>query len=379
MSRELPSGFLPAGLESFLQKARAQGITPVLVGGAVRDLLAGATQVTDWDFELHGGDLRAWEQLLDSLRADHQLKTLGKGVVHAHHRASHTPIEFALPRSEHYPLRDTYAHGDVEPSAVPGLDFAAAALRRDFTLNAMGLALKADTVELWDPFGGEAHLRQRLLHPCDAAHFAKDPVRALRAHRFAIRDDLRFTPELTETLEHMDLSLLTSHYVGEEARKSRHPFRFWNAIQKLATLPVKFQGGVHAVDAMEAAYERALPAVGHSNALLAAVFAASEGWHLLQPLGGKGEKEASLWRDRRESARQLANMGPAEVLADPTAFRRMCQLVRGPGDWPKHDWVRWALEPLGLDWWSTRPWPEIDLREFSPSERHPRKVTAWLS
>ncbi len=379
MGPALPPGFPPTSLESFLRQARAQGLIPVLVGGAVRDLLRGEREITDWDFELHGGTLKAWEQLLDGLRAEYQLQTLGKGVVKAHHRASRTPVDFALPRRETYPLRDTYTHGDVEAHAAPELDFAAAAIRRDFTMNAMGLALKENGAELWDPYGGEGHLRERKLHHVDAEHFVKDPVRALRTYRFAVRDGYTLSSELAELLEHMDLALLTSHYVGEEARKSLHPFRFWNAIQHLATLPVKFQGGLHAVEEMEASYARALPAVGHSNALLAAVFATNEGWHLLQPLGGKGEKEVSLWRGRREVLRLLAHKNPSDITPGSVEFDQICQLVRGPGDWPKQEWVRLALAPLGLDWLGSRPWPELDLREVPVAERHARKVAAWLS
>ena len=56
--------------------------------------------------------------------------------------------------------------------------------RRDLTLNA--IAKDVETGELIDPFGGERDLRDRVLRHVSNA-FVEDPVRVLRAARFAAR------------------------------------------------------------------------------------------------------------------------------------------------------------------------------------------------
>lgn len=369
---------LPQGLSVFLEKVRDNSFTPVLVGGAVRDLLLGREDIIDWDFEIQG-QATTWNKLLHELRPVYQVKNEPHGIVKGFHRQSKLEFEFALPRREQYPQRESYSHSDFESVSVPGLPFAESARRRDFTINALGIALKESGPELWDPFGGQQHLATKVLELCDATDFAKDPVRFLRAHRFALKLGFGLSPALLDVLEHMDLSHLTAHYVGEEADKSGKPFAFWNALQANQSLPTKFQGGLQAVTEMEEIYHRHRAELGHSNAQLAAVFATNEGWHLLLPLGGKGEKETSMWRDRRELLRHLKEKSPADVLADPVQLERACQLTRTPFRWPQEAWVREFLHSLHLDWIAERPMPEMDLRPFPPTERHREKVKAWLS
>ncbi|MGU7801883.1 multifunctional CCA tRNA nucleotidyl transferase/2'3'-cyclic phosphodiesterase/2'nucleotidase/phosphatase, partial [Escherichia coli] len=56
-------------------------------------------------------------------------------------------------------------------------------LRRDLTINA--LAQDTDG-QIYDPYGGQADLRQRLLRHVSPA-FSEDPLRVLRVARFAAR------------------------------------------------------------------------------------------------------------------------------------------------------------------------------------------------
>lgn len=379
------ASLLPSQLSEFFRLAASHGFVVTLVGGAVRDLLRGETEVHDWDFELShkAGTPERWKSFLKALSADYRLEAASHHVQRA--RSGSFEFQFAPPRLEVYAARDAYAHGDFESTVAWGLDFSEAAKRRDFTLNAIGARLENKAWVLVDPFGGADHLRAGLLVPCDPASFTKDPVRFLRAHRFAMKLNLRFSPELTDLLEHMDLSFLSSHYVSEEARKSLRPFRFWNSLQAQPTLPVKFQGGVLDADGLEAIYAAQVSDLGFANALLAAVFTIGEGWHLLLPLAGKGENETTLWRQRRDLVLSLSQLKvesfSAEdeaVLRDPR-FLRLCQLTRPPLVWWSFPWVREFFHSQGLDWVLTKTWDEgLDLRSYPPAERQGRKVLAWL-
>lgn len=133
-----------------------------LVGGAVRDQLLGLT-VRDEDFVV-----------VDATREDM--------LAHGYH-----PIGKGFPIFLHPKTR-------AEHALVRGEGTGEAALRadlhtRDLTINAM--AMDPETGALVDPLGGEQDLRDRLLRP--APGFTEDPIRVLRAARFAARlHDLGF-------------------------------------------------------------------------------------------------------------------------------------------------------------------------------------------
>ncbi len=378
---------LPAPIQDFLKLSLHLGFTPVLVGGAVRDLANGSEEILDWDFEVHhteGSETR-WQALLSALRTGHQLTPQSHHVVKALHPATRIEWQFAPPRIEIYPQRDAYGHGDFETKVAWKLPFAEAVNRRDFTLNAMGASWDGRAWTLLDPLNGLAHLKAGELHPCDVEHFRKDPVRFLRAHRFALKYGWKFSPVLKEALEHMDLGFLSAHYMSEESRKSGAPFLFWNHLQSQQSLPTKFQGGILHPAQLEETYSRHLGAFGHSNAMLAAVFAAGEGWHLLLPLAGKGESETTVWRLRRDHILSLSGkvvedfIKIDEELFRQESFATLCQLVRPPLAWFQFAWAKEVLTEHGLLWITEKPWDDkIDVRSFPPQERGARKVMAWV-
>lgn len=67
--------------------------------------------------------------------------------------------------------------------------------RRDFTINAMAISLHADgtTGDLLDPFGGSRDIQQKFIRMVSEEAFVSDPLRILRAFRFAAA--LTFTIE----------------------------------------------------------------------------------------------------------------------------------------------------------------------------------------
>jgi len=381
-----PFETLPKPLQEFLKLCLQLGFKPVLVGGAVRDVALGLP-IHDWDFELQhpqGSETR-WQALLSALRGAYQLKVEAHHVIRAVEPQERFEWQFAPPRTEVYAAKDVFGHGDFETKVAWQLPFEVAAKRRDFTANALGALWDGARWNLLDPFEGMSHLRAGVLVACDKVHFVKDPVRMLRAYRFALRFNWRFHPELTELIEHMDVSLLSAHYMQEEARKSTHPFEFWNRLQPHATLPTKFQGGIQHPATLQAIYARYLAEVGHSNALLAAVFSTGEGWHVLLPLGGKGENETTVWRHRRDNLIALSGMkreefiDVAEVLLKSESFAKLCQVVKAPTTWMQFSWVREVFAEHQLTWILERSWSEpIDVRSYPAEERAARKVMAWV-
>ena len=119
--------------------------------------------------------------------------------------------------------------------------------RRDLTINA--IAKDVETGELIDPFGGERDLRDRMLRHVSNA-FVEDPVRVLRAARFAARfAPLGFTvaPETMQLMREIaargELEALVSERVWQELHKALQmpaPWKFFEVLREAHALPIIF-------------------------------------------------------------------------------------------------------------------------------------------
>ena len=149
-----------------------------VVGGTVRDLLLNQQQ-TDLDFTTNARPHQI-KRLLSRAHADHifaigeRFGTIG-GVFGEH------IVEVTTYRSEAYEV------GSRKPQVEFGDSLDGDLSRRDFTINAM--ALHATTGDLVDPFGGQADLQARQVRAVGvpADRFRDDPLRLMRAVRFASR------------------------------------------------------------------------------------------------------------------------------------------------------------------------------------------------
>ena len=96
--------------------------------------------------------------------------------------------------------------------------------RRDFTINAMAIALnKKNYGELIDPFNGIEDLRNMLLRtPLDPdTTFSDDPLRMMRAIRFACQLHFDIIPEAFEAIERNKerIQIISSERIAEELNK----------------------------------------------------------------------------------------------------------------------------------------------------------------
>ena len=174
-----------------------------LVGGAVRDLLLGATRA-DIDLVIEGDATAAAASLGADSKAHERFGTASVEV-------GGVRVDIATARRETYP----------RPGALP--EVAPAPLsedlaRRDFSVNAMALPLRGEA-KLIDPHGGKADLEAGILRVLHPGSFRDDPTRALRAARYAARLGLSLSPETSELLESVDLGTVSEDRVSAELRR----------------------------------------------------------------------------------------------------------------------------------------------------------------
>lgn len=189
---------LPSELHPILEQLNAHHITPIVVGGYVRDALLNLHS-KDIDIELY--NLPSLEVLEQILKPFGKLNLVGKSFGVIKLRIKELEIDFSPPRTE---SKHTAGHKGFEMSFDHALDFPTASRRRDFTINAIGYNPLTKT--LLDPYGGCDDLSAKRLMCVDEKTFIEDPLRPLRAVQFAARFDLSCDPVLLALCKEMILN-----------------------------------------------------------------------------------------------------------------------------------------------------------------------------
>ena len=160
-----------------------------LVGGIVRDQLLGKELGPDTDLDLTTDATPAEIKAAVGPVVD-ALWTQGERFGTIGVKVGERPFEITTHRAE------SYAPDSRKPEVAFGTDIGADLARRDFTVNAMALALPEP--ELIDPFDGAVDLAAgRLRTPlAPEVSFTDDPLRMLRAARFVAGYGLEPVPEL---------------------------------------------------------------------------------------------------------------------------------------------------------------------------------------
>ena len=194
---------LPKNIEDIAKEvgeiAKGMGFRAYIVGGVVRDILLGK-EVWDLDLVVEGDALEVARRLAERHGVEvHPFPEFGT----AHLKVGSLKLEFATAR------RETYAH----PGAYPKVERASLKedlVRRDFTINAMAISVNPeDFGTLIDFFGGIRDLKDRIIRVLHPVSFIEDPVRILRALRFAGRLGFKLSKSTERLLRQaVDLGLL---------------------------------------------------------------------------------------------------------------------------------------------------------------------------
>ncbi len=173
--------------------AQERGVAAYLVGGPVRDLMLKFPNV-DLDITVEGNGLRLAEGF-SAMHRNARVTRYPAFKTATVHLPDGCLVDFATARAE------IYARGGVFPMVKPS-GIKEDLLRRDFTINAMAIAINPDTWgKLIDPFGGRADLLSLSLRVLHEKSFLDDPTRILRAARFKARLGLRIEAKTLKLLK----------------------------------------------------------------------------------------------------------------------------------------------------------------------------------
>ncbi len=185
-----------------------------VIGGFVRDMLLGRPS-KDIDIVVIGSGLDLAKECAERLRV--KKVSLFQNFGTAHFKYKDLDVEFVGARKESY-------RQDSRKPLVEDGTLADDQNRRDFTINALALSLHADNFgELIDPFHGEEDLEKGILRtPLDPdTTYSDDPLRMLRAIRFAAQLDFKIEPKsLQSILKNANrLEIISMERIVEECNK----------------------------------------------------------------------------------------------------------------------------------------------------------------
>lgn len=195
--------------------ADSMGQPCFVVGGYVRDLFL-KRHSTDIDFVTVGSGIKIAEKVASGLGRKTSLAVYSNfGTAQVKHKGME--LEFVGARKE------SYSHDSRNPVVEDGtLDDDQK--RRDFTVNAMAISLNEGSFgELVDPFDGLSDLGKRIIRtPLDPdVTFSDDPLRMMRAIRFATQLDFNILPATFEAIarNRQRISIVSRERIFDELTK----------------------------------------------------------------------------------------------------------------------------------------------------------------
>jgi tRNA nucleotidyltransferase (CCA-adding enzyme) len=316
-----------AALHTIGKQAAHEGTRAYIVGGFVRDMLLGVTNL-DIDIVVEGDGVAFAEALAASIGARTKVhRRFGTAVVWF---SESFHVDIASARTEYY----------ARPGALPTVERSSLRqdlFRRDFTMNAMAACLEPGAFgAVSDPFAGLKDLSAGVVRVLHSLSFVDDPTRVLRAARFETRYDFTMD-ESTEGLARRAVSMgMLAEVSGARVREELldiidepSPVSALRRLEELGALEVLLPPGADAKAAITAfaKTERALTELStrfgrlsvSRRELLLSLLAASGG----RRSAAKWLKHLHIGRASAARGIELAERGPvvARSLAGPKGLR----------------------------------------------------------
>lgn len=218
------------------QAAQALGQPAYIVGGYVRDIFLERPS-KDIDFVTVGSGIELAKEVARRISSHTRVnifRTYGTAQIKAHG----LELEFVGAR------RESYSPESRNPHVTPGT-LRDDLNRRDFTINAMAISVTPDSFgELLDPFNGIIDLHKRIIRtPLEPdVTFSDDPLRMMRAIRFATQLEFSIHPETLASMKRnaARIEIITKERINTELMKimaSQRPSIGWHLLDQTGLLP----------------------------------------------------------------------------------------------------------------------------------------------
>jgi poly(A) polymerase/tRNA nucleotidyltransferase (CCA-adding enzyme) len=185
---------IPKEVESTVSRLEKAGFEAFIVGGCVRDLLLGSGP-EDWDVATSAKPEEIQKVFPESF---YENKFLTVTVLTKSKDPKLKEIEITTYRKE-AKYTDKRHPDEVRFAGSLEEDLA----RRDFTVNAMAVALAKTAREIRDPFDGQKDLKTRTIRSVGdpQERFTEDALRMMRAVRFAVTLDFTIEDKTSQAIE----------------------------------------------------------------------------------------------------------------------------------------------------------------------------------
>lgn len=253
------------------------GLRSYVIGGYVRDFLLDRP-CKDIDIVVEGKGIALAQAFATAIEANDVIVFENFGTAMVKHKDFE--VEFVGARKE------SYRRNSRKPIVEAGT-LTDDQLRRDFTINALSISLNdTDYGQLHDPFGGVADLNAGLIKTPTAPDrtFSDDPLRMMRAIRFATQLDFRIEDKTFASIgRNKDrISIISAERIHVELNKiilAQRPSLGFKLLFKTGLLALIFPElqRMHGVDVMDGR--------GHKDNF----------YHTLQVLDNISEKSDNLW------------------------------------------------------------------------------------
>ena len=211
-----------------------------VVGGYVRDIIL-KRPTNDMDFVTVGSGIEVAQAVASKLGRKRASLSVFKTYGTAQVKTQGLELEFVGAR------RESYTHDSRNPIVEDGtLDDDQK--RRDFTINAMAISLNKESYgELLDPFDGLGDLDRKIVRtPLDPdITFSDDPLRMMRAVRFATQLQFDIYPETFEAIKRNAhrIEIITKERIAVELMKivrAKQPSRGFYLLEQCGLLALVF-------------------------------------------------------------------------------------------------------------------------------------------
>lgn len=225
------------------QAADEVALETYVVGGFVRDTVM-KRPCKDIDIVTIGSGIQLAEKLQEKIGKGSKIsvfRNFGTAMLHFREKEEDWQVEFVGARKE------SYSHDSRKPVVEDGT-LEDDQNRRDFTINAMAICLNQNRYgELTDPFDGCSDIKKQIIRtPLDPdITFSDDPLRMLRAIRFATQLDFSIHPDTFEAIKRnaYRIEIVSMERNIDEINKmmlSAHPSMGFRLLDKSGLLEILF-------------------------------------------------------------------------------------------------------------------------------------------